>query len=109
MICANVAYGLPCVCRLIWARDIPKGPFNLGKYSMLINMIAVAWIAFFSVVLCIPTVNPVSPETMNWSCLMIGVVLLFALAFWYISGRKHYKGPMQTVNDKEETIKEAQK
>ncbi|KAJ8661264.1 hypothetical protein O0I10_003013 [Lichtheimia ornata] len=91
VICANVAYGLPCLCRLIWARDIPKGPFNLG-----------------SVVLCIPTVNPVSPETMNWSCLMIGVVLLFALAFWYISGRKHYKGPMQTVHDKE-AIKETQK
>ncbi|KAI9272928.1 amino acid/polyamine transporter I [Phascolomyces articulosus] len=94
----NATYGLPFVCRLIWKRhDMPKGRFNLGRYSLPINVIAVAWIAFFSVILCIPSVSPVAPETMNWACLMIGAIVIFSLAFWFLGGRKTYKGPMQTL------------
>ena len=100
VICVNIAYGLPYVCRLIWKRDeVHSGPFNLGRYSLLINSIAVAWIAFFGVILCIPSVSPVDPVTMNWASLMIGSILIFSLAFWFISGRKNYKGPMQTLAD----------
>ncbi|KAI7848423.1 amino acid/polyamine transporter I [Circinella umbellata] len=104
VICVNVAYGLPYVCRLIWKRDVVhSGPFNLGRYSLLINTIAVAWIAFFGVILCIPAVSPVDPVTMNWASLMIGAILIFSLAFWFISGRKNYKGPMQTLADTKQT------
>ncbi|KAI8145229.1 amino acid/polyamine transporter I [Fennellomyces sp. T-0311] len=100
VICINISYGLPYVCRLIWKRhDMTKGPFSLGRWSIPINIIAVAWIAFFGVILCIPSVNPVSPETMNWSCLMIGAILIFSLTFWFLGGRKNYKGPMQTLTE----------
>lgn len=98
VICVNVAYGLPFLCRLLWKRkEMEKGPFNLGRYSVPINFIAVAWIAFFSVILCIPSVHPVTAVTMNWSCLMIGFVMLFSLGFWYIKGRQDYQGPIQTI------------
>ena len=90
--------GLPAFCRLIWKRnDMPKGPFDLGKYSIPINIIAVVWVIFFGIILCIPSVHPITPETMNWSCLMLGVTIIFALTFWQISGRKIYKGPLQTI------------
>ncbi|KAI9497735.1 amino acid/polyamine transporter I [Zychaea mexicana] len=101
VICINVSYGLPFVCRLIWRRqDMPKGRFDLGQYSLPINIIAIAWIAFFCVILCIPTVSPVAPETMNWACLMIGAIVIFSLAFWFLGGRRTYKGPMQTLAEK---------
>ncbi|KAL1934990.1 hypothetical protein VTP01DRAFT_4130 [Rhizomucor pusillus] len=98
VICINVAYGLPNFCRLIWTRrNMQKGPFNLGRYSVPINIFAVVWIAFFTVILCIPAVFPVAPETMNWTCLMIGVVLIFSLGFWFVQGRHSYVGPIQTL------------
>lgn len=90
--------GLPNFCRLIWTRrNMQKGPFNLGRYSVPINIFAVVWIAFFTVILCIPAVFPVAPETMNWTCLMIGVVLIFSLGFWFVQGRHSYVGPIQTL------------
>ncbi|KAL1934987.1 hypothetical protein VTP01DRAFT_4127 [Rhizomucor pusillus] len=98
VICVNISYGLPYVCRLIWKRhDMPKGPFNLGRWSVPIYFVACLWILFFGVILCIPSVYPVAPETMNWSCLMIGATLIFSLTFWFISGRKHFRGPLQTI------------
>ncbi|CDH54533.1 apc amino acid permease [Lichtheimia corymbifera JMRC:FSU:9682] len=94
VICANIAYGMPYVCRLIWKRKgMVKGPFDLGRYSIPINIVAVLWILFFAVILCIPTVNPVNPETMNWSCLMLGAVFIFSLSFWFLGGKNTFKGP----------------
>ncbi|KAI7850006.1 amino acid/polyamine transporter I [Circinella umbellata] len=99
----NATYGLPFVCRLIWKRhDMPKGRFNLGRFSLPINIISVAWILFFSVILCIPSVNPVDAVTMNWASLMIGAIVIFSLAFWFLGGRKTYKGPMQTLAETKE-------
>ncbi|ORY96421.1 amino acid/polyamine transporter I, partial [Syncephalastrum racemosum] len=100
VICINVSYGLPLLCRLVWVRrDMPKGPFSLGKAGIVLNIISVCWITFFMVILCIPSSFPVLPETMNWSCLMIGVVFLFAQGFWLASGRKGFKGPMQNIDE----------
>lgn len=93
VICINISYGLPLFCRLIWVRNsMPKGPFSLGKLGVPLNVIAVAWVCFFSVILCVPSVSPVTPSTMNWASLMLGGVTIFSLIFWYISGRHHYKG-----------------
>ncbi|KAI9314154.1 amino acid permease-domain-containing protein [Dichotomocladium elegans] len=99
VICINVSYGLPYLCRLIWKRnELPRGPFSLGRWSIPVNILAVLWIFFFSVVLCIPTVNPVSAGAMNWSSLMVGAAFLLSLFFWFASGRHYYKGPIQTID-----------
>jgi hypothetical protein len=98
VISINVSYGLPLFCRLIWARStMPKGPFSLGKLGLPLNIIAVAWVCFFSVILCVPNTSPVVPETMNWASLMIGGVMCISLFFWFISGRHHYKGARETA------------
>ncbi|KAI9269074.1 amino acid/polyamine transporter I [Phascolomyces articulosus] len=99
VICINFAYGLPFACRLIWKRNdpLPRGPFSLGKYSVLVNCVAVSWVLFFGVVLCIPSVHPVTVQTMNWASIMIIGTLAFSLIFWFATGRKNYKGPMQNI------------
>lgn len=100
VISINVSYGLPLLCRLIWVRnEMPKGPFNLGKLSIPLNMVSVAWVAFFGVILCVPSVSPVTPETMNWASVMICGIMGFSIIFWYISGRKYYKGPVTTSSE----------
>ncbi|CAM0142046.1 unnamed protein product [Umbelopsis sp. WA50703] len=99
VIAVNISYGLPFLCRLLFTRNIPlDGPFRLGKFSIPLNVISLAWITFFSVILCFPSVSPVGPQTMNYASLMIGGVLIFALFFWFVSGRHFYKGPLQNAD-----------
>lgn len=96
----NVAYGLPYFCRLIWSRHtMPKGPFDLGKWSIPCNVFAVLWLIFFTVILCLPSVLPISPETMNYSSLMIGSLFIFSISFWLYKGRYYFKGPIANVDD----------
>ncbi|ORE20771.1 hypothetical protein BCV71DRAFT_175121 [Rhizopus microsporus] len=88
VISVNISYGLPLLCRLIWTRNkMPKGPFSLGKFGLPLNAISVAWVCFFGIVLCFPSVSPVTTKTMNWASLMIGAVMTFSVIFWFISGR----------------------
>ncbi|CAO3641524.1 unnamed protein product [Cunninghamella blakesleeana] len=96
----NVAYGLPYFCRLVWSRHtMPKGPFNLGKWSIPCNLFAVLWLTFFTVILCLPSVLPVSAESMNYSSLMIGSLFVFSITFWFYKGRYTFKGPVTNVDD----------
>ena len=100
VISINISYGLPWFCRLIWVRnDMPKGPFSLGIFSIPLNIIAVLWVIFFSVILCVPSVSPVTASNMNWASVMIGGIMSFSVIFWFTSGRKSYKGTMETAGD----------
>lgn len=99
VISINVSYALPLLCRLIWSRHtMPKGPFSLGKWGVPLNIISVLWACFFGVILCIPSVSPVTPEAMNWASLMIGGVMIFSILFWFISGRRKFAGHIQTAD-----------
>ncbi|KAI8085654.1 amino acid/polyamine transporter I [Thamnidium elegans] len=98
IISTNIAYGIPFLCRLIWMRnDMPRGPFSLGRFGLALNFISVVWISFFSIILCIPSVSPVTSETMNWASVMIGGVIIFSLSFWFISGRKNYGKKISSI------------
>lgn len=97
VISINVSYSLPFLCRLIWSRNtMPKGPFSLGKWGVPLNIISIIWACFFGIILCLPSVSPVDATSMNWASLMIGAVMIFAVAFWFISGRRKFAGHIQT-------------
>lgn len=40
------------------------GPWNLGKLGPVVNIAALAWSYFLVIVLCFPTINPVTVENM---------------------------------------------
>jgi amino acid transporter len=62
-----------------------KGPWNLGRYSHAINIIAILWVAFISVVLGLH-------DKMKAGKAIVALTLLLVL--WYaISERKRFKGP----------------
>lgn len=73
---------------------LPKGPWNLGKFSSLINLIAILWVAFISVILSLPA-NLLAGKA------IAGLTLLLVL--WYlISERKRFKGPAWMAADEGE-------
>jgi amino acid transporter len=88
VIALYVSYGLPIAARL-YSRFISKkdeiGPWNLGRFSTPVAMIAVVWIAFISVVLVLP------PNDKAGQIMAGGLVAL--LVIWFGVARRKFKGP----------------
>ncbi|KAK4456983.1 amino acid/polyamine transporter I [Cladorrhinum samala] len=92
----NVSYLAPIVCKLLYGK-FQRGPWHLGRLSVPVNLIAVAWNFFIAVIFFFPTKLPVTPENMNYALAVFAFVVLFSFGFWYTHGRHFYKGPgMQT-------------
>lgn len=67
------------------ATSLPKGPWHLGRYSSAINLIAILWVAFISVILSLP-------DELRAGKAIASVTVLLVL--WYaVSERRRFKGP----------------
>lgn len=95
--CLDLSYIAVIVARL-WYADFKKtvkitpGPYK-PKFRVWRNSIAIAWVAFISVVLFCPTTNPVTATNMNYAVVVGGAVGLFALSWWWLGARDKYTGP----------------
>ncbi|EXX87783.1 amino acid transporter [Paenibacillus darwinianus] len=96
-----VAYGIPIWLKLR-AQAQGKfqkkhlGPWNLGKYSNFISVVALIWIVFISVVMVIP------PNEMAGYALAGMMVLLIIMDQAYY--KKHFPGPQAALNTSREEI-----
>jgi len=73
---------------------IPYGPFRLGRWGLPINIFAIIYAIFIALFLPFPPFLPVTAVTMNYGGPVMGFVILFALADWFISGRKRFQVPV---------------
>ena len=87
-----LSYGVPIALTLIWPRNFKRGPFNLGRFSKPIALIAVGWILFITIVFCLPTQNPVTSSTFNYTPVALGIVAVFAFGSWALWARKWFTG-----------------
>jgi amino acid transporter len=60
----NVSYVIPIACKLLYGR-FERGPWNLGRWSTMANLIAVGWNGFMAVIFFFPTMVPVTPENVS--------------------------------------------
>ena len=67
---------------------IAKGPFQLGIWQKPINLIAIVWTIFVSVILFFPPINPVTSTNMNYAVAIAGFIAVFALCWWYVDAKK---------------------
>ena len=77
--------GIPIALRVIYADRFIRRPFHLGRFSYPIAIAAMLWITFISVVFCLPELNLVNSQTLNYAPVAVGIVLTYALGFWAIS------------------------
>ncbi|QVM06605.1 hypothetical protein D8B26_001312 [Coccidioides posadasii str. Silveira] len=70
-----------------------EGPFTLGRWGTPVNIVAIVWVLFISVVLFFPPHKPVTPENMNYAICVAAFIALFALSWWWLSARRKYTGP----------------
>lgn len=87
------SYVIPILCKLAFGKFVP-GPWHLGKYSKFINAWACLWTLFVSIIFVLPTFRPTTAENMNYASVFLVFILVCAAAWWYISGRKWYVGPL---------------
>ena len=61
------SYCIPVICKLLYGKFQP-GPFHLGKASVAINITAVAWTTFVTIIYVMPTIRPVTKENVSLLC-----------------------------------------
>lgn len=95
-----IAYAIPIIFRVTLARKsfIP-GPFNLGRFGILVGWIAVIWVATISVLFSLPVAYPITQETLNYTPVAVGGLLILTVSSWVISARHWFKGPITNVDD----------
>ncbi|KAF9445826.1 amino acid transporter [Macrolepiota fuliginosa MF-IS2] len=97
------SYAIPILLRITYGHKTFKpGPFNLGRWSRPIGIIAVLWALFVSVVLLFP-LNPhiKSSNDMNYAVVIVlGVFMLSSLS-WILSARKWFRGPVPNITEDE--------
>jgi len=69
------------------------GPWNLGRWSCPVGVVAVLWVVFIVVLFLLPQASPITALTFNYAPVAVGVVLLFAGGWWALSARHWFTGP----------------
>jgi amino acid transporter len=88
-----IAYITPVFLRLRAGDSFQAGPWNLGRWSRPIGIVATIWVVFIAILFMLPQVVPVRSDTFNYAPIAVGVVILFAGGWWLLSARNWFKGP----------------
>jgi amino acid transporter len=98
-----ISYGIPILIGLIYHREFNtrKGPFDLGVFSRPVAFTAVAWIAFITIIFCLPTANPVTSQTINYTVVAVGIIAFGSCGLWLLSARKWFVGPQREIQEAE--------
>ncbi|PYH81272.1 hypothetical protein BO82DRAFT_415930 [Aspergillus uvarum CBS 121591] len=91
-----VCYSFCIICLLARGRDsIPHGPFWLGRFGHVCNIVAVLWTLFALIFYSFPPYKDVTPSTMNYTSVVLVAFLVLAVAFYFGFGRKRFRPPTE--------------
>ncbi|KIM41293.1 hypothetical protein M413DRAFT_145922 [Hebeloma cylindrosporum] len=92
-----LGYLQPVIIRVFWPSAMKeRGPFNLGKWSRIINVASFSFIVFICVLFVLPTTRPVTRSNMNYAVVSIGGIFLIVGLVWVIWGRTRFVGSVHT-------------
>jgi amino acid permease (GABA permease) len=72
------SYCIPVICKLLYGRFEP-GPFHLGRASFWVNIWAVIWTIFVSIIFVLPTIRPVTPQNVSLTLFFCQISLEYFL------------------------------
>jgi amino acid transporter len=88
-----IAYGIPIFLRLRAGDSFKAGPWNLGRWSRPIGVIAVVWIGIISILFILPTAFPITGTNFNYTIVAVAAVLGGTTIWWLVSAKNWFKGP----------------
>ncbi|KAG9769434.1 Choline transport protein [Exophiala dermatitidis] len=97
-----LSYILPIIYMLVCGRkklmSDDYGPFRLGKLGGTIaNVFAVMWLLLAMVFSTFPSYEPVTPQNMNYSIVVLVGWVAAGAVYYFFRGRKVYTGPVVEV------------
>jgi amino acid transporter len=97
---ASYAITIGCILmHRLRGRPLPHARFSLGNWGVLVNVIALIYLLPIWVFSFFPAGPKPTPANMNWACVMVGGVVIFATVYYIIWGRKFYTPPNETTED----------
>ncbi|XP_077219842.1 bidirectional amino acid transporter 1 isoform X3 [Tasmannia lanceolata] len=94
-----IAYALPIFFRVTLARkSFVPGPFSLGRYGVIVGWIAVLWVATISVLFSLPVAYPITKNSLNYTPVAVGGLLILTVSSWILSARHWFKGPVTNID-----------
>ncbi|KAJ7936905.1 choline transport protein [Mycena leptocephala] len=94
VILSTTSYAMAILPHLLSGRkNVPQGPFWMGRAGFFVNTISVLLIVFTNMMFCLPYALPATVPAMNYnSVILVGCVAL-TMFWWIIHGRTQYPGP----------------
>ncbi|XP_052198453.1 amino-acid permease BAT1 homolog [Diospyros lotus] len=94
-----IAYALPIFFRVTLARkSFVPGPFNLGRYGVIVGWVSVLWVVTISVLFSLPVSYPITDKTLNYTPVAVGGLLILVVSSWILSARHWFKGPITNLD-----------
>lgn len=94
-----IAYALPIFFRVTLARkSFTPGPYNLGRYGVVVGWISVLWVVTISVLFSLPVAYPITQETLNYTPVAVLGLLILTVGSWVLSARHWFRGPVTNIN-----------
>ncbi|KAI9615075.1 hypothetical protein H4Q26_011614 [Puccinia striiformis f. sp. tritici PST-130] len=90
----TAATRLPILLSVIWDERFRKGPFRLHRFSMPIRITSCLWIIVITVFFCLPNATPITRETLNYTPVVVGVLIVWIVLSWIFWARQSFSGPM---------------
>ncbi|KAI5857151.1 amino acid/polyamine transporter I [Tricharina praecox] len=102
----GISYAFPTFVNMCGGRRrLPKNrPFRMPEpVAWVVNFIGVAFVAVTTVLFCLPPGGPtVTKQTMNYTVLALGIVVIIAVGDYFLDGKRRFKGPRLPVFDDED-------
>ncbi|KAI0063327.1 APC amino acid permease [Artomyces pyxidatus] len=101
----DISYIIPIGLRRIYQNhpevQFKPGPFYMGDglLGWAVNINCILWTLFVSVIFSLPTILPVTAQTMNYASVITGGVVLLSLIWYFADGRRHYHGPQSNIHN----------
>lgn len=54
-------------------------------------------VGFITIVFCLPTANPVTSQTINYTCVAVGIVSILSLGVWVLWAHRWFTGPRRQI------------
>eukprot|EP01123_Difflugia_compressa_P006737 TRINITY_DN19090_c0_g1_i1.p1 TRINITY_DN19090_c0_g1~~TRINITY_DN19090_c0_g1_i1.p1 ORF type:complete len:518 (+),score=74.60 TRINITY_DN19090_c0_g1_i1:132-1556(+) len=90
----QISYAIPIWLRVTQSRiSFTPGPFHLGRFSLVCGWISAIWLTATSLLFFFPFKFPITAQNMNYTSVVVGVVVCIASIFWIVNGRHWFKGP----------------
>lgn len=105
-----LSYTLAIFLRLYQGSTFSPGPFSLGKWSKLINILSLIWLVICVISLSLPifSMPPIEftweyyeniLDSFNWTPVMLGGFVILSSTFWNLSIKEWFEGPVTIVSE----------